>query len=214
MSVSAKDVLIAQAERLLMVIPNTYKNFSLGRIQEKIFEMYESEKQNPPTGIRAQELTTLMWHWLEAYNAFVMDPNFEESVSNFGIISIRLIEGISVITTFCCDHEHFLSLPSVVYYDKLYLGKAGWNSSANRCYYRSDDAIVISLNKKKIESVKQEIFNCPKCLVKWTINGSKATSGIYTVEVQDVYKGIGMSNSRWMRCSNCNIISWIPYTKK
>lgn len=49
-----------------------------------------------------------------------------------------VLDGILFAETSCDGYEHFKLLPQVIEFRGRRLGKSGWNSDRNICYYRSD----------------------------------------------------------------------------
>jgi hypothetical protein len=46
-------------------------------------------------------------------------------------------QGETIAEVDCEDYDHFTTLPDVVSYDGIILGKTGWNSDTGRAYYKS-----------------------------------------------------------------------------
>lgn len=52
-------------------------------------------------------------------------------------IIVWVVQGETIAEVDCEDYDHFTTLPDVVSYDGIMLGKTGWNSDTGRACYKS-----------------------------------------------------------------------------
>ena len=52
-------------------------------------------------------------------------------------VTVQVIEGKTCAMVDCHDYDHFRTLPDVVSYAGVMMGKTGWNSDTGHAHYQS-----------------------------------------------------------------------------
>ncbi len=63
-------------------------------------------------------------------------------------VTVQVIEGTTCAMVDCHDYDHFRTLPEVVSYNGVMMGKTGWNSDTNHAHYQSNAQVVRVCGRK------------------------------------------------------------------